>query len=103
NHYPDCGLPETGVEAVTATAFLAARQDAPSVLIQAVLRHLFAPEIVAATGIVTAERAAHWQGLVWHPAAREFFERYRGLKPKLGIRSSASESALINEVVPSGN
>lgn len=102
NHYPDCGLPDDGVEAVTATAFLAARQDAPSVLVQAVLRHLFTPEIIAATGIVTAERAAHWQGLVWHPAAREFFESYRGLEPKLSLRSSAAESAILNKAVSAG-
>jgi TRAP-type uncharacterized transport system substrate-binding protein/predicted Ser/Thr protein kinase len=88
-HYPDCNLPTTGISAVTTTAFLAARHDAPRVLVQAVLRHLFTQEIVAATGIISADRAASWQGLVWHPAAREFFEPYKAMKPMTGVQHSA--------------
>ncbi|MFK7737151.1 MAG: serine/threonine-protein kinase [Pirellulaceae bacterium] len=87
-HYPNCNLPATGISAVTTTAFLAARHDAPRVLVQAVLRHLFTQEIVAATGIISADRAASWQGLVWHPAAREFFEPYKAMKPMTGVQHS---------------
>lgn len=76
--YPDCQLPDTGIATVATTAFLAARTETPAILVQTVLTHLFAPEMVAATGIVSAERAAHWQGIPWHPAAREFFSAYHG-------------------------
>lgn len=79
--YPDCGLPSTGIATVTTTAFLVTTVDTPSVLIQTVLQQIFAPEMVQSAGIVTAERAAHWQGLPFHPAAREFFQTYRGSKP----------------------
>lgn len=81
SHYPDCGLPEHGIATVTTTAFLATNPEAPSVLVRTVLKHLFAPEMVATTGIVSAERAAHWQNLAWHPTAREFFQPYRGSEP----------------------
>ncbi len=83
DHYPNCNLPADGIAAVTTTAFLAARHDTPSVLVEAVLKNLFSPQMVASTGIVSAERAAHWQGLVWHPAAREFFHAYHGSTAEL--------------------
>lgn len=83
-HYPDCPLPQEGVATVAMTAFLAAKQDTPSILVQTVLKHLFAPETVATLGIVSAERAAHWSGLVWHPAARAFFQPYQSESPKPG-------------------
>ena len=76
--YPKCGIPEVGIATVATTAFLAAQTDTPDVLVQEVLRNLYAPGMVEATGILSAERAAHWQGLAWHPAAREFFQPYRG-------------------------
>ncbi|MEM7478566.1 MAG: serine/threonine-protein kinase [Planctomycetota bacterium] len=81
DNYPDCELPSKGVPTVTTTAFLVATQETPAILIRSVLQHLFSPEMIAATGIVSAERAAHWQGLAWHPAAREFFGPYRATKP----------------------
>lgn len=80
-HYPHSNLPETGIATVATTAYLAATNETPAILVQTVLKHLFTPEMIAATGIVSAERAAHWKGLVWHPAAREFFQSYRGTPP----------------------
>lgn len=74
--YPECDVPENGIPTVATVAFLATQVDAPNILITTVLRHLFAPEMVATTGIVTAERAAHWPYLPWHPAARAYFEPY---------------------------
>ncbi len=79
--YPNCNLPEAGVATVATTAFLVAKPDAPAVLVQTVLKHLFTPEMVSLTGIVSAERAAHWRGIAWHPAADEFFQRYRAAQP----------------------
>ena len=76
-HYPDCGLSELGIPTVTTTAYLAATRETPAVLVRTVLQNLFSPETVAATGIISVEQAAHWQGLQWHPAAREFFQNYR--------------------------
>ncbi len=77
-NYPNCDIPEVGITTVATTAYLAATADTPSVLVQQVLKSLYAPEMVAATGILSAERAAHWQGIAWHPAARDFFQPYRG-------------------------
>ena len=74
--YPECDLPENGVPTVATVAFLATQIDAPNILITTVLKHLFAPEMVATTGIVSAERAAHWPYLPWHPAARDYFQPY---------------------------
>lgn len=76
--YPDGRIAKSGVATVATTAFLAARPDTPDVLVKQVLSGLFTPEIVENLGILSAERAAHWQGLAWHPAARDFFQPYRG-------------------------
>lgn len=75
-HYPACEVPADGIPTVATVAFLAAQVDAPNVLITTVLKHLFTPEMVATTGILTAERAAHWPHLRWHNAARIYFEPY---------------------------
>lgn len=76
--YPACNIPEAGITTVATTAYLAATADTPAVLVQQVLKHLYTPDMLAATGILSAERAAHWQGIAWHPAARDFFQPYRG-------------------------
>ena len=81
DHYPQCELPATGIATVATTAFPAATPHTPPVLVRTVLHQLFSPEMVAAAGIVSAERAAHWQGIAWHPTAREFFQPYRVSKP----------------------
>ncbi len=78
--YPDCNMVETPT--VVTTAFLVARVGTPDILVKTILEHLFSEEIRQSIGIVSAERAAHWQGLAtWHPAAREFFASYRGSPP----------------------
>lgn len=78
--YPNCNLPEAGIATVATTAFLVAKPDTPAILVQTILQHLFTPETVSIMGIVSAERAAHWQGLAWHPTAREYFQKYRSTK-----------------------
>ncbi len=75
--YPDCNLPSDGVLTVATTAFLAARPDAPDILVEKVLQCLYQPETIRECGLLSAQRAAHWQGLAWHPAANRFFEAYR--------------------------
>ncbi|MCC7334025.1 MAG: protein kinase [Pirellulaceae bacterium] len=76
--YPESQFPEGGLATVATTAFLAARHDAPPVLVQTVLERIFAPEFVEQNGILSAERASHWSGHAWHPTAREFFQSYQG-------------------------
>lgn len=76
--YPGCQFPEGGLATIAITAFLAARNDAPPILVQSVLERIFAPTFVEENGILTAERASHWSGHAWHPTAREFFQSYRG-------------------------
>ncbi|MEZ6137209.1 MAG: serine/threonine-protein kinase [Pirellulaceae bacterium] len=75
--YPNCQLPEMGIATVAPTAYLATQIDTSDALVKKVLECLYAPEMIERTGILPADRAAHWQGLVWHPAAREFFQPYR--------------------------
>ncbi len=75
--YPACDLPTGGVITVATTAFLAARADAPDILVEKVLEYLFAPQTIKECGLLSAERAAQWQGLAWHPAAQRFFSTYR--------------------------
>jgi TRAP transporter TAXI family solute receptor len=75
--YPGSDLPSGGVVTIATTAFLAARNDAPDVLVEKVLECLFLPETIKECGLLSAERAAHWQGLAWHPAAQRFFGTYR--------------------------
>lgn len=72
--YPESNIADSGVLTVATTAFLAARTDAPSLLVEKVLECLFQPEVVEQCGLMSAERAAHWRGLAWHPAAQQFLE-----------------------------
>ncbi len=75
--YPGSDLTSNGVITVATTAFLAARADAPDVLVEKVLECLFLPSTVEECGLFSAEKAAHWQGLAWHPAARRYFGTFR--------------------------
>lgn len=77
NMYPASNLPPGGVLTVATTAFLAARADAPDILVEKVLECLFSPKTIEECGLLSAERAAHWQGLAWHPAAQRFFGTFR--------------------------
>ncbi len=82
-HYPGGSLSSGGVPTVGTTAFLSTRLRAPAELVTAVLEALYrdgqepgedpidaSPAIV---GLIPRHRAAEWQGLAFHPAARRFF------------------------------
>ncbi len=70
--HPDVGLPPGGIATVGTTAFLAARDNAPSELVTAMLQALYeSPE--PCVGLIPRRRAAEWQGLAFHRAARKFY------------------------------
>ena len=70
--YPDASIPTEGLPTVGTTAFLAARQDTPGALIKASLNALYrAPPIMA--GMIPRDTSAEWQGLAFHPVARQYF------------------------------
>ncbi len=72
--YAAAELPEAGIDTVGTTAFLVSRLDAPGELITATLHALYQPpELV--NGLISLNRAAEWQGLAMHPAARLFYRR----------------------------
>ena len=62
------------IATVATTAFLATRTDTPRRLVRAALESMYESDSPI-PGILSVDRAAHWQGLPWHPAAREFFDR----------------------------
>lgn len=86
-HYPECNIDSGGVPAVATTAFLAAKSDTSTTLITTTLTYLFAPDTVAAAGILSAYEVARWPELAWHPAARQFFAPYRASTPTVGIKA----------------
>lgn len=66
-------ISEEGVLTVATTAFLAARADAPDVLVTTALDTLYSPDSTP-SNLISREFAAEWQGLVLHPAARRYYE-----------------------------
>ena len=72
--YPDAALGEAGIQTVGTTAFLAARLDTPSELVTAALEVIYDGDD-SISALIPQERAAEWQGLAFHPAARRFFDR----------------------------
>ncbi len=76
--YPKCSINPSGVSTIATAAFLVCREDATEVLVNETLRALYSPEVMALGKLWTAEEAAHWQGIAWHPTARAFFRAYRG-------------------------
>ncbi|MBB3208587.1 hypothetical protein FHS27_004416 [Rhodopirellula rubra] len=78
SEYPTPQLPnaETAqdasmIETLGTTAFLVCRRDASDALVRATLEALYRePTLV---GLIPAGRAAEWQGLAFHQAAREYF------------------------------
>ena len=70
-------IPATGITTVGTTAFLAARVDAPSQMIDGVLDSLYRNESAADRfgniALIPRQQVAEWQGLNFHPAARKFF------------------------------
>ena len=54
--YPGGNLPPDGVLTVATTAFLAARPDAPDILVDKVLQCLYQPETIRECGLMSAQR-----------------------------------------------
>jgi len=77
NDYPQNLKEDVAISTVAATAYLVCNPEAPDVLVNQVLSALYSPDLMQ-LGVLTAEQAAHWQGIAWHPAARAFFRVYRG-------------------------
>lgn len=75
--YPDATLPIEGVPTVGTTAFLAARHNAPAELVEATLNLIYQPPQIF-VGLIPRDRAAEWQGLVFHAAARKYFRTSDG-------------------------
>ena len=75
-HYAGADIPPQGVETVGMTAFLAARRDAPSALVEATLDVLYQPpEIISE--MITRKSAAEWQQLDLHHTARHYYASLR--------------------------
>ena len=70
--YPS-GLADGPVATVGTTAFLAARYDAPGELIQACLDALYQEPFPGLISLISRDQAAEWQGLAFHPVARQYF------------------------------
>ncbi len=76
--YPSGEVGTSGISTVATTAYLVCNKDAPDILVRSVLESIYRPEVRELAGILTAEQAARWQGIAWHPAAKAFFQSYRG-------------------------
>ncbi|WP_182867875.1 serine/threonine-protein kinase [Stieleria mannarensis] len=73
SHYRNADIPDEGLATVGTTAFLVTRRDAPSALVQTTLELLYQPPRLF-PDLIPRERAAEWQGLDLHHAARRYFE-----------------------------
>jgi TRAP transporter TAXI family solute receptor len=62
-----------GIPTVGTTAFLAARQDTPSELVLAVLNALY-EDPSPVKELIPRSQAAEWQGLLFHDAARDYYQ-----------------------------
>ena len=71
--YPQAGLPEGGISTVGMTAYLVATSSTPDTLVSEVLEALYAEPAIA-TNLIPKELVGEWQGLLFHRAARQFFE-----------------------------
>lgn len=74
-HYQVTGIPDEGLGTVGTTAFLAARRDAPSALVESTLELLYQPPRLF-PGLIPRERAIEWQGLDLHHTARHYFASF---------------------------
>jgi hypothetical protein len=81
-NYPDHSITQGGIGTVATVAYLVCNRDAPDILVKEVLKCLYSTDVSNIAGILTAEQAAHWQGIAWHPAAQTFFQAYRGSRPR---------------------
>lgn len=72
-------IPEENVRTVATIMFLAVRRDAPDVLVTTLLETLYSdPEMPERLGIISARKAAQASEFDLHPAARRFFQAWRG-------------------------
>lgn len=62
------------IATVGTTAFLVARKDTPRELVKAVLETLYDPPTLFPS-MISRRHASEWTDLVFHPAARHFYER----------------------------
>ncbi len=69
---PQSTASSVGIPTVGTTAFLAARVDTPSELVEAMLDALYS-QPPPYEDLIPRQRAAEWQGLAFHPAARRYF------------------------------
>jgi len=68
----DAAAGDAAIETLGTTAYLVCRRDASDVLIRSALGGLYRePTLV---GLIPVTRAAEWQGLAFHRAAREYFD-----------------------------
>lgn len=72
--YPDLDLPPEGFQSVGMTAFLAARMDSPDVLVESALAAIY-DEPILFPGLIPKQKAAEFQGMQLHPAARRYFDK----------------------------
>jgi hypothetical protein len=72
DEYEGVVFPAEGIATVGTTAFLTATLESPSELIVAALEELYRDPPLR-HGLIPKNRAAEWQGLAFHPAARRYF------------------------------
>lgn len=73
-YYTIGSMPDTGIESVGMTAFLATRTDTPAILVTAALNAIYAdPPIIR--GMIPRRGADEYLGMQLHPAARIYFDQ----------------------------
>ncbi len=73
-YYTTGSMPESGIESVGMTAFLATRTDAPAILVTAALDAIYADPPIT-RGMIPRRGADEYLGMQLHPAARIYFDR----------------------------
>ncbi|MEM9368133.1 MAG: serine/threonine-protein kinase [Planctomycetota bacterium] len=66
--------PSPSIATVATTAFLVSHVRCPDVLVEATLNCLYSEPLLE--GLIPPSNAAEWQGLVFHPAARRYFNEW---------------------------
>lgn len=69
------GMIPRNLATIATPAFLSARIDTSSRLVEECLKAIYS-STSPIEGLIPAERAAHWQGLPMHPAARKYYDTY---------------------------
>jgi len=77
---PEPPVPAHPVETVATTAVLAVREDAPGVLVEAVLHTLYEDYLsIEGPSLVPAREAREWELLPTHGATRSYHDPYEGM------------------------